>query len=76
MTDQTFLSLLRKIIPYYSFPKNIFLDDIIQNFPNLRVNYPRRFLRANILLISVYTLRLLKRLVKRKFQDKERFFSS
>ena len=41
----------------------------MQNLPNLRVNYPRRFLHVSILLISDCTLRLFKKLVKRKFQE-------
>jgi len=69
MTDRTSLSLLKRTIPSCSFPENIVLGDIIQNLFNLRVNYPRRFLHVSILLISDCTLRLLKKLVKRKFQE-------
>jgi hypothetical protein len=69
MTDRTSLSLLKRTIPSCSFPENIVLGDIIQNLFNLRVNYPRRFLHVSILLISDCTLRLLKKLVKRKLQE-------
>jgi hypothetical protein len=69
MTDQTSLSLLKRTIPSCPFPENIALDNIIQNLLNLRVNDPRRFLHVSILLISDYTLRLLKKLVKRKLQE-------
>jgi hypothetical protein len=50
-------------------PENIALDNIVPHLLNLRVNYPRRFLHLSILLISDYTLCLLKKLVKRKFQE-------
>jgi hypothetical protein len=74
MTDRTSLSLLKRTIPSCSFPENIVLGDIIQNLFNLRVNYPRRFLHVSILLISDCTLRLLKKLVKRKLQEEVLFF--
>ena len=49
--------------------KGKFAKSTAQRFSSLRVNYPRRFLHVSILLISDYTLCLLKKLVKRKFQE-------
>ena len=51
------------------FTENIVLDNIIQNLLNLRMNYPRRFLHLSLLLISIYTVHLFEKLVKRKFQE-------
>jgi hypothetical protein len=63
--DRLDLSLaLEKDHSMLFFQENIVLDDIIQNLLNLKVNYPMRFLPLS-LLISDYTLRLLKKLVKR-----------
>jgi hypothetical protein len=47
----------------------IVLDNIIQNLLNLTFNYPRRFLQPSLLMISVYTVRFLRKPVKRKFLE-------
>jgi hypothetical protein len=52
------------------FTENIVPDNIIQNLLNLRKNYTRRFLRLSLLLISIYTVHLFGKLVKRTFQKK------
>jgi hypothetical protein len=51
------------------FTENIVPDNIIQNLLNLRKNYTRRFFRLSLLLISIYTVHLFGKLVKRTFQE-------
>jgi len=65
--DLSFTLEKGKMMPF--FPEKIVLDNIKPNLLNKKINYPGRFLHLNILLISDYTLRLLKKLVKRKFQE-------
>jgi len=48
--------------------ENIVLDNIMQDFLDLRINYPRRLPHLS-LLISIYTVRLFEKLVNRKFQE-------
>ena len=69
MIDRTSLLLLKRAIGCYVFTENIVLDNMIQNLLNLRMNYPRRFLHLSLLLISIYTVHLFGKLVKRKFQE-------
>ena len=50
-------------------PQNIILDNIMQNLLNLRMYYARRFLHLSLLSISIYTVHLFGKMVKRKFQE-------
>ena len=69
MIDRTSLLLLKRAICCYFFTENIVLDNIIQNLLNLGMDYQRRFLHLSLLLISIYTVHLFGRLVKKKLQE-------
>jgi len=53
--------------------ENIVLNNIIQNLLNLRGNYPGRFLHLSLLLISIYTIHLFEKLVKRNLQEESQY---